>query len=201
MNKLKQFASYLTIALSLVSYNLPGQNTKVSGTVLDSLSNTAEVSTVVQFFKMEDNSKPVAYTTTDNNGKFSHNLSEPGSYRLLLDNLGKKKKSVYFSLGGQPEIDFGTIMVQDDVNMIDEVTVTALAKLVEINVDRISYNVAADVESKTKSVLDILKKIPLVSVDGTGKITVNGNSSFLVYMDGRKNHIMTETEVKYFKWK
>ena len=89
MNKLKLFALNLAIVLSFASYSLQGQSTKVSGIILDSLSNTAEVATVVQFFKMEDNSKPVAYTTTDNDGKFSHNLSEQGNYRLLLDNLGK----------------------------------------------------------------------------------------------------------------
>lgn len=199
MNKLKLFVSYLTIALLFSSNNLLGQNTKVSGTILDSLSNSPEVAAVVQFFKMEDNSKPIAYTTTDNDGKFSHNLSQPGNYRLLLDNLGKKKKEAFFSLEGQPSIDLGTIIVEDEVTMIKEVTVTALSKLVDINVDRITYKVSADAESKTKSVLDILRKIPLVSVDGTGAITVNGNSNFLVYMDGRKNQLMTENPTEAFR--
>ena len=199
MNKLKLFALNLAIVLSFASYSLQGQSTKVSGIILDSLSNTAEVATVVQFFKMEDNSKPVAYTTTDNDGKFSHNLSEQGNYRLLLDNLGKKKKSVPFTVEGQPAIDLGTIVVEDEATMINEVTVTALRKLVEINADRITYKVSADAEAKTKSVLDILRKIPLVSVDGTGAITVNGNSSFLVYVDGRKNQLMTENPTEAFR--
>lgn len=195
----KHIAFCIAITFAFVCNSLQGQSTKVSGILVDSLSNTTEVAATVQFYKLDDNTKPVAYTTTDENGKFTHNLSEMGEYRLVLDNLGKKKKSVNFSLSGQPEIDLGTIMVEEDATMIDEVTITALGKLVEINVDKITYNVAADVESKTKSVLDILRKIPLVSVDGTGKITVNGNSSFLVYMDGRKNQIMTENPTDVFR--
>ena len=170
-----------------VSQSVHGQETKITGVIKDSLSNAAEVSAIVQFYKSEDNTKPIAYTTTNENGVFTHNLSVAGDYRLYLDNLGKKKMSVLFTVADQPEIDLGTILVQDDATHIQAGTVTAFSKLVEINVDKITYKVSIDAEAKTKSVLDILRKVPLVSVDGLGRITVNGNTSFLVYMDGKKN--------------
>lgn len=175
------------------------QNTQVTGFIKDSLSGNAEAFTIVQFYKAEDNSKPIAYTTTDESGKFVQKLSEVGNYRLLLDNLGKKKKFLYFSTEGQSKIDLGTILVEDDVAALESVTVTALSKLVTIDVDRITYKVENDVEAKTKTVLDILRKVPLVSVDGMGKITVNGNTSFLVYMDGKKNQLMSENPSEIFR--
>ncbi|MDO4757352.1 MAG: TonB-dependent receptor, partial [Parabacteroides sp.] len=163
------------------------------------MNGNAEAFTIVQFYKAEDNSKPIAYTTTDESGKFVQKLSEVGNYRLLLDNLGKKKKFLYFSTEGQSKIDLGTILVEDDVAALESVTVTALSKLVTIDVDRITYKVENDVEAKTKTVLDILRKVPLVSVDGMGKITVNGNTSFLVYMDGKKNQLMSENPSEIFR--
>ena len=186
-------------AMLSVSQFAHGQETKITGVIKDSLSNAAEVSAIVQFYKSEDNTKPIAYTTTNENGVFTHNLSVAGDYRLYLDNLGKKKTSVLFTVADQPEIDLGTILVQDDATHIQAGTVTAFSKLVEINVDVITYKVSIDAEAKTKSVLDILRKVPLVSVDGLGRITVNGNTSFLVYMDGKKNQLMSDNPSEVFR--
>lgn len=192
--------SYVSIIILLFICNIAnGQNTRISGIVKDSLSNNAEVAAIVQFYKAEDSTKPVAYTTTDENGSFVHTLTEIGNYKLLLDNLGKKRKYVDFSIDNQSDIDLGTILVQDDATMLEAGSVTALSNLVSIDVDKVTYKVENDVEAKTKSVLDILRKIPLVSVDGMGKITVNGNHSFLVYMDGKKNQMMTDNPSEIFR--
>lgn len=178
MNRTR-FITLFTTAILLFIYNTAsGQSVNVTGIVKDSLSNISEVSAIVQFYKAEDDTKPVAYTTTDENGLFSHSLTETGSYRLLLDNLGKKRKYVDFSVDGSSDIDLGVILVQDDATMIEAGGVTAMSKLVAIDVDKITYKVENDVEAKTKSVLDILRKIPLVSVDGRGNISVNAIQIF-----------------------
>lgn len=166
---------------------------------MDSLSGNAEVSAIVQFYKGDDANKPIAYTTTSENGTFSHTLAEKGKYRLYLHNLGKKDKSVEFIIGEQTEIDLGTVFVQDDAATLKAGSVTALSKLVAIDADKITYKVENDIEAKTKSILDILRKIPLVSVDATGKISINGNSSFLVYMDGIKNQMMSDNPTEVFR--
>lgn len=193
---LKTFALLL---LLLVSYPLVGQEVVVKGAVLDSLSRNPEVAAIVQFYKSEDSSKPIAYTTTDENGRFAHNLTEKGQYRLLLNNLGKREKHIYFVIDADTEIDLGTIVVQDDTEMLEAGSVTAMSNLIVIDADKITYRVENDIESKTKSILDMLRKVPLVSVDALGKITVNGSTSFLVYMDGRKNQMMSDNPTEIFR--
>lgn len=54
-----------------------------------------------------------------------------------------------------------------------------------------TYQVSNDVESKTRSVLDILRKVPMVTVDGRNNIMVNGSAQFKVYVDGRLSTVIT----------
>ena len=60
------------------------QQAVVTGAVLDSLSRDGEPAAIIQFFKAPDFDKPVAFTTTDTDGKFSQTLSEKGNYSCLV---------------------------------------------------------------------------------------------------------------------
>lgn len=183
----------------LICSSVAAQNVKIKGVIVDSLSSSPEVAAIVQFYKVDDSSKPVAFTTTEENGAFAHSLSQKGQYRLLLHNLGKKDKAIEFVVGDSPEVDLGVILVQDDAQTLSAGTVTALSKLVVIDSDKITYKVQDDIESKTRSVLDILRKIPLVSVDASERINVNGNSTFLVYVNGIKNQMMSDNPTEVFR--
>ena len=64
---------------------------------------------------------------------------------------------------------------------LDGVTVTAMRRLIKQDIDRIGYDVQADEDSKTVSVLDMLRKVPMVMVDGEDNIKVRGNENFKIY--------------------
>ncbi|MBQ1798897.1 MAG: hypothetical protein IIZ89_05940, partial [Muribaculaceae bacterium] len=67
---------------------------------------------------------------------------------------------------------------------LGELEVTAQRLLVKNEVDRLSYDVSADAESRTSTLMDMLKKVPLVSVDAQDDIKVKGSSSFKIYKNG-----------------
>ena len=67
---------------------------------------------------------------------------------------------------------------------LDGVVIKAQKQLVKQDIDRIGYDVQADEESKTLTVLDMLRKVPMVTVDGEDNIKVKGNSSFKIYKNG-----------------
>ena len=69
------------------------------------------------------------------------------------------------------------------------VTVVASKPLVKMETDKMTYNVQQDADAKASTVLDMLRKVPMVTVDGQDNITVNGSSSFKVYVDGKPNPI------------
>ena len=82
---------------------------------------------------------------------------------------------------------------------IGEVSVTAAKPLVKMEADKMSYDVAADEESKSATVLDMLRKVPMVTVDGQDNITVNGSSAFKVYVDGKPNPMFSQNASQIFK--
>ena len=175
------------------------QRTVVTGTVLDSLTREGEPAAVLQFFKASDLEKPIAFTTTDTDGSFSQVLTGNGEYRLLFSNMGRKTLHRNFTLTGGETLDLGTILIQDDVQTLQAGGVTALRPLVKMEVDKMTCDVANDVDSKSSTVLDMLRKVPMVSVDGQDNITVNGSSSFQVYVDGKPNQMISANPSVVFK--
>jgi len=194
---MKRFSFIIIMFLTAVSAH--AQTTTVTGTVLDSLTRNGEPSAIIQFFKSEDLSKPIAYTTTGEDGRFTQELTGKGSYRLLFSNMGRKEKSLDFTIDGLSVIDLGEILVEDDVQTLKAGSVTAQKTLVIMEVDKLTYKVEDDVDSKTSTVLDMLRKVPMVSVDGQDNITVNGSSSFQVYVDGKPNPMISSNPSMIFK--
>ena len=99
-------------------------------------------------------------------------------------------------VGYQPQItecdgkNVGTIILRGGIEL-DAVTVTAQKKLIKNEVDRTTYDVQGDTDAKSSSVIEILRKVPFVTVDGQGNIKVNGSSNSKVYRNGRPNRNYT----------
>lgn len=72
------------------------------------------------------------------------------------------------------------------------VSVTAQRALVTQDIDRIGYDVEHDEDARTQTVLDMLRKVPFVTVDGDDNILVKGSSAFKVYKNGRLDHALSK---------
>ena len=189
----------IVLAALCLSIAASAQKTTVKGVVLDSLTRMGEPAAILQFFQYGESDKPVAFTTTDEEGHFSIDLTIKGDYCLVFDNMGRKKQRICFTLDEEEVIDLGEILAQDAAETLKAGTVTAMRPLVKMEVDKITYNVEDDVDSKTSTVLDMLRKVPMVSVDGQDNISVNGSSSFVVYVDGKPNQMMSQNASQIFK--
>ena len=196
---MKRILATLILAATAVTALFAQQQTVVCGAVLDSLTRQGEPSAVVQFFKAPDADKPVAFTTTDLDGRFCQLLPGKGEYTLLFSGVGRQDRRVVFTLDGEENFSLGEILVQDDVQSLKSATVTAQRPLVKMEVDRMTYNVADDDDSKTATVLEMLRKVPMVTVDGQDNITVNGSSSFQVTVDGKPSQMFSSNPSQVFK--
>ena len=92
-----------------------------------------------------------------------------------------------------------TVIYKESDEMLKEVEIVAQKPLVKMKVDKMTYNVAQDEDSKSSTVLDMLRKVPMVTVDGQDNITVNGSSSFKVYVDGLPNVMFSSNPSMVFK--
>ncbi|MBQ2197059.1 MAG: TonB-dependent receptor, partial [Prevotella sp.] len=84
-------------------------------------------------------------------------------------------------------------------NELSDVAIVAQKPLVKMEVDKMSYSVAEDEDAKSSTVLDMLRKVPMVTVDGQDNISVNGSSSFKVYVDGKPNVMFSSNPSLIFK--
>lgn len=71
------------------------------------------------------------------------------------------------------------------VTELDGIEVTARKPVIQTQADRLIYNVDEDPTSSTNSVLDMMRKIPMLSVDGEDNIKLKGESNFKIYLNGK----------------
>lgn len=160
----------------------------VKGVVVDSLGE-GEMYATVRVFSVTDSVKPLAVGVTDDNGAFAHNLKTAGEYNVRIHSVGKAELQRSFSLSdAQPTADLGEMVVRDNSEVLGEVTVMAQRPLVTKDIDRIGYDVQADESSKTSTIIEMLRKVPMVDVDAQNNITIKGSGNFKVYKNGRPNN-------------
>ena len=80
-----------------------------------------------------------------------------------------------------------TVVKNDSVvwnKELDGVTITAQRQLIKQEIDRVGYDVQADENAKTETVLDMLRKVPMVAIDGEENVLVKGSSNYKIYKNG-----------------
>lgn len=169
----------------------------VTGVVVNTATDTPEPYATVRVFAEGDSVKAAALAVTDESGRFSVSLPEAKTYRIIIQSVGLEPAVESFEMS-DGDVDLGTLSLMPS-NELAEVTVSAQRPLVKREIDRLSYDVQADDESRTATILDILRKVPMVSVDGQDDIKIKGSSGFKVYKNGRFNKAFTQNPKDIFK--
>ena len=185
-----------TIAIASPAF---AQNLIVKGSVCDSIGEPESFATL-RIYQLPDTVKPKVTGTAEENGTFSLKLPQAGGYRVNILSFGKKDYNHDIAVTDEyPSVDLGKIIMTEQTNLLQEVIVTAQRPLVTKEIDRIGYDVQADEESKTSQLDEILKKVPLVSVDPDGTIKIKGSTDFKVYKNGRPNNSFSRNAKDIFK--
>lgn len=179
---------YLSVLIAIMASSIAvhAQYT-VKGCVTDS-AGVSEPYATVRIFSQDNKEKAVKLGVTDLNGVFSQELKQAGKYSLQISSVGKSPINKDFELTADKKTkDFGALIISNNANTLAGVEVMAQKPLVTTEIDRISYDIQADEESKTNTIFEMLRKVPMVTVNGDDKIMVNGSSNFKVYKNGRPN--------------
>ena len=195
---MKQIKFYFVMMLMMVSATVMAQTT-VKGVLMDETLGESEPFATVRVFKAGNTDKAVAMFLTDENGLFSHEIKGKGKFEIVFSSVGKDDLRQTIELGTASTLDLGTLYLKEGENMLKGVEIIAQKPLVKMDVDKMSYNVAEDEDSKSNTVLDMLRKVPMVTVDGQDNISVNGSSNFKVYVDGMPNVMFSSNPSMVFK--
>lgn len=163
----------------------------IHGVVQDSLSQHKEPYATVRLFRKGE-VKPLVVATTDASGKFTLHYTKPGTYILQTAIIGKLPTKKELVLDADKMVELGTILTQDAGQSLATAEVVAARPLVKSQIDRLVYSMSDDPDAQTNTMLEMLRKVPLVTVDGQDKITVNGKANFKVYVNGKPNKMMSD---------
>ncbi len=116
-------------------------------------------------------------------GKFSV-ATTPGQYNVRVEYLSYKtyelKAQTYRS-----SVDLGNIQLEIDAEQLADVVVIGERTTVELRLDKKVYNVGQDLTVRGGSVTDVLDNVPSVTVDVEGNISLRGNESVRILINGK----------------
>ena len=179
-----------TSLFSTTLYAQPKQ-VKVIGVVKDSLDKPLGYVTV-SLFKKGQLEQAIKTSYTTDAGKFQFNNTDTGSYTLIFTHTGFAEQQQDFTIAEVKDVILSDIKLFKQSATLQGVVVTYRKPLVELQDDKIIFNVENDPTAKTQTAIDILRKTPFVSVDGDDNIQVNGQSNFKVLLNGRETSMFAQ---------
>jgi outer membrane receptor protein involved in Fe transport len=159
------------------------QTTKgaISGNIIDEKGNAINAATIKV---VELNDTFHLMQITNQNGSFYFSKLNYGCYRVEIECLNFSKKIIDSILirNEKPEIVFTDVIIHANANSLSEVIVYAEKPLIENKDDKIVYNMSESPLSSGASTAEMMKNMPLISVDADGTIKLAGKVP-LILMD------------------
>jgi len=175
----------------------PAATGTMKGSVIDSVKKEPLSYVTVALIDATTN-VPVKSTFTKDDGSFSLTGLAIKPYKVSLVNVGFGTKTINLP---KPETvnDLGKIFMSAVSGQLKEVNVTAVRPLMKREVDRISYDVQADPENKVITVLDMMRRVPLLSVDATDNIKLQGNTNYKILINGKESALIARNPADIFR--
>lgn len=169
----------------------------IKGTVVDSVKKQPLAYVTVALTDAVTN-QPVKSTFTREDGSFTMSGMTVKHYKLNLVFVGYQTKIIDVT---QPDkaTNLGQLLMRVTSNQLKEVTITRVKPLMKREVDRISYDVQADPENKVITVLDMMRRVPLLSVDATDNIKLQGNTNYKILINGKPSALIARNPADVFR--
>ncbi len=184
----KFFRIFSVVFLSVSGYSAYSQGL-ITGSVVDSVSQQpVEYATI----SLIDNRthKTITGGVSDNKGVFSVALTKTGTYTVLVEAIGFNSFQIHDLVFDKIKSrNLGQIRLNFKASKLKDVTVIGGQKLVENKIDKLVYNVANDLTAQGGVALDVLKKVPMVSVDIDGNVELQGDGNIRFLINGKPSSI------------
>ncbi len=184
-----RIALIFTISLIFGVTNIYAQKGSITGVVVDKATKEKiPLANVVAI--LSESTSSSAGAVTDNDGVFKLENLPFGDYRILISFIGYETdtiKSIKINKQNQ-QVSIGNIELSALTVALDEVVIKGLAATATTHLDRVTYKTQDFQTTKGGSAADVLSKLPSVSIDQNGVISVRGTSDFMVYLNGRPSN-------------
>lgn len=186
---MKYITLTIIIFLSAFTINANAQG-KITGKVTDAVTKLPVDYATIGIYK-QGSASPINGTTTDPKGNFSINKLPFGEYHIAVDFLGYQRYTTDHIVisAAHPSVTLNNIALASSQKMLKDVNITSAASTVENKIDKLVYNVGNDLTAQGGVATDILKKVPMVTVDIDGNVELLGNPSIKFLINGKPSSI------------
>ncbi|MGV3587881.1 MAG: TonB-dependent receptor domain-containing protein [Adhaeribacter sp.] len=173
-------------------------NKTVKGTVQDSTGRFVLSSVTVVVREVETNGIVNNFITKED-GSFEITALPPKQYQLLFSFVGYKAKIITLPIATSPTVNLGVITLTATATQLQEAQVLTQKLLVEQDADKLTYNVEADPESNLLNSLDMLRKVPMLTVDADDNLQINGNNNYQILLNGKRSSFFSHNPSELLK--
>jgi hypothetical protein len=186
-----------SILLTVFIFCLPGsiwaqtnhQTIHLKGIVVDSATGKAlaYATLVLQNAKTRT---PIKNFISGEDGSFDIMTSDNLDYQLVVAFTGYENKIIPVSHNQSGEL--GQISLQLSGKQLLGVSVVAVKPVIRRSLDGITYDVSADPETPVLSALDMMRKVPLLSVDASDNIKLKGQGNYKILINGKESALLAK---------
>lgn len=180
----------LFISRLAASAQTPAGPGTLTGILTDSTTNKPVPFATVAL-QTTDN-KLITGAVTNDKGAFQLTAIPVGSYKLAVSFVGYQTKivnSIVISTE-KPMVDIGTVTLSANSKTLGEVNVVGQKALIEDKGDRLVYNAEQDATNTGGTAVDVLRKVPMLTVDLDGNLKMRGTGNIKVLVNGKPSSIM-----------
>jgi hypothetical protein len=161
----------------------------LKGTVVDSATGKplAYATLVIQNSKTKT---AVKNFLSKDDGSFELSLTDSLDYTMVFAFTGYDNKTIPIKRG--QSADLGRVSLTLSGKQMKEVTVVAVRPIIKRDLDGITYDVSADPETPALDALDMMRKVPLLSVDASDNIKLKGKSNYKILINGKESALMAK---------
>lgn len=176
---------YILLLILITNASVAQRMYKINGTVTDSLSQ--KPLDKITLTLNGEHSGPQSLTTQAD-GKFQFTGVPSAVYKLSIHSVGYKPRDFIVNL--RADTSLGMISLKEDIKSLQEVTVISQRPVLQQKPGKVIYDLQADPESKAKSLLDMMRKLPFVTVDAQDNVSLKGSANFKVFINGKPSAMM-----------
>lgn len=165
---------------------------RISATILDSLTKQPVEYATVSLVNTKT-SKPVNGGLTDAKGKVTIQNVAPGDYKMVVGFIGYTTKNIMVKTTPEkPDNNIGDVFLSGGASTLNEVTIEGKKSMIENKIDRMVYNAEADATNAGGDATDVMRKVPMLSVDINGNVQLRG-SAVRVLINGKPSGTMANS--------
>ncbi|WP_316847559.1 outer membrane beta-barrel protein [Pedobacter psychrodurus] len=187
---MKIFAPYFVLSLLFLNV-VSAQTTRIhiTGTVMN--KNGVKVSASLKFTSLADTAF-IKIVTSDNEGKYMLANFPANKFTVEVKAVGYRPlKEIHEAFTGKTSLDL-SFSLEPGVKELESVVVAARKALIERHNDKTVMNVENSIVSTGNTALEVLAKMPGVSVNQDGIISIKGKSGANVLIDGKSTYLSAE---------